>query len=365
MDENFLYHQISENIRQQILSGELKPGEKLLTVREMSKEWGCTPGTVQRAYQTLTSMGLVVSYPGKGTMVVGAPSAMEKQGDQILRKAMLVNRSESFLLETLTQGFELSEIQQALDLAMDRWRSIRDVQSPLPTEIVRFVGSHDMVINGLVAEFSKLSPGSVLQVGFAGSMGGLIALANGSAEIAGSHLWDVDSNSYNIPFIEKVLPGQLVRVYTLSSRRLGLIVAAGNPMRIEKIDDLVKPNVRFINRQKGSGTRVWLDSMLQQMKLSGESIKGYEDELLTHSDVARGIAENFADVGVGLESAAMAYGLDFVFLTKERYDLVLFEKTLERPEVQKLIHWLASNDGHEFVDRYRGYDASETGVRQI
>src|SRR5512135_3195149 len=122
MDEAHLYQQIAEQIRSEILSGKLKPGDRLPSVRQLCARWSCTPGTVQRAYHELSRHGLLVSRAGKGTRVAGAIPAADVQAQPALRRAGLVHRCEGFLLETLTAGYDLSEVQQAFELALDRWR---------------------------------------------------------------------------------------------------------------------------------------------------------------------------------------------------------------------------------------------------
>ena len=363
METDSLYMKISESIRKEILNGQLKPGDRLLPVREMSEQWGCTPGTVQRAYKELAFQGLIISRPGQGTVVSGNPSNAEKKGDTILRKATLVNRMENFLLEQLTNGYDLREITEAMDIAQDRWKSMRLSPSLDPSRVLTFYGSHDMVMNGICSQFSQIFEGGAIYTNYCGSAGGLVALAAGEADLAGAHLWDAPTNTYNLPYIARTLPGRNVRGYTLAHRRIGFIVQSGNPRNIQKLQDLTQSGLTFVNRQSGSGTRVWLDAQLLNLNLSNQQITGFEDERLTHSDIARCVAENSADVGIGLESAAMAFGLDFVFLAEERYDLFMLEETMNKPVIQKFVDWLESAEAKKFVGRYRGYDCRDTGRR--
>jgi putative molybdopterin biosynthesis protein len=366
VDEAILYHQIADSIRKDIMNGRYKPGDRLPSVRQLSEDWKCTPGTIQRAYHELALEGLLVSQAGRGTQVAGMIPMAKVQGQETIRRANLVNRMETTLLEALTAGYDLNEIQQAMDLAMDRWRSLKISQVIPPTEILRFVGSHDMLINELARYFfGQVIPGITLQLTYSGSLGGLIALVEGKADLAGCHLWDAESDTYNLPFIRRLLPGEEVAIVTLAHRRIGLIVAPGNPHKIHDLAHILQPGLRFINRQSGSGTRVWLDATLSRMGIDPKHIVGYQNELLTHSDVARAVAEGIADVGLGLESAAQAYGLDFVFLNKERYDLVMRAETTNLPVIQNLIAWLGSIEGKQFVDRHQGYDSDESGLAQL
>jgi DNA-binding transcriptional MocR family regulator len=149
---------------------------------------------VQRAYSELAREGLLVSRAGRGTQVAGGVLAELSQARGTLRRANLVNRSEAFLLEALTSGFDLAEIQQAIDMAMDRWRVLSQPQPPKDKDssgLLRFAGSHDMVVNTLARSFfSRVTPEITFEVSFNGSLGGLIALAEGRADLAGCHLWD-------------------------------------------------------------------------------------------------------------------------------------------------------------------------------
>lgn len=358
MDKSFLYHQIAESIRQEILHHTLQPGDPLPSVREMAARWGCTIGTVQKAYETLARQGLVSSRPGQGTRVVGViPAEVELP----LRRAALVHRAEAFLLEVLTAGYTPVEVEQAVRLALDRWRTLRrETLRPSGSQL-RFAGSHDLAVALIAARFADLAPDYSLQLTFAGSLGGLIALAAGEADLAGSHLWDEESNTYNIPFVRRLLPGQRVALVTLAHRRLGLIISGAAPAGMTSLEYLAQSDLRFINRQRGAGTRVWLDAHLHQLRVKPERIAGYEREAQTHSEVAQAIARGQADVGLGVEAAAQAYGLDFVPLALERYDLVIPAQTWELPAVQALVSWLRTNEARQAINALGGYDLSQTG----
>jgi molybdate-binding protein/DNA-binding transcriptional regulator YhcF (GntR family) len=354
-----LFHEIAESIRQAIYYGKLKEDDELPPVRDMAEQWGCAPGTVQRAYQELAQQGLVVSRPGQGTRVAGpAPS----DDSTPLRRAALVNKTERFLLEVLAAGHTSDEADQAFRLALDRWRAVAAQPSPQPAEPLRFVGSHDPAIALIATRLGELAPGYALHVSFAGSLGGLIALAEHRAEIAGSHLWDEDSGSYNRPFVRRLLPGRRVALLTLAQRRLGLIVPPGNPAAIVDLPDLTRPGVRFINRQSGAGTRVWLDTRLHRLGIAPEQVAGYGDQrAATHAEIARAVAAGEADVGLGIEAAALAFGLDFVCLTTERYDLVIPAEVWASQPVQRLAEWLASDEARAAIEAIGGYDTRSTG----
>ena len=358
MHHKFLYHQIAESIRQEILRDTLKPGDRLPSVREMAVRWNCTIGTVQRAYEELAQQGLVVRRPGRGTQVA---STIPTGTGLPLRRATLVHRAEAFFLEALTAGYTLAEAEQAVRLALDRWRTLNLEPTPHSEGQLRFVGSHDPAVALIAAHFAEVAPGYMPQLTFAGSLGGLIALAKGEADLAGSHLWDAESDTYNAPFVRRLLPGRPTVLLTLAHRRLGLMVAISNRAGFAGLEDLPRSGLRFINRQRGAGTRVWLDAHLRQLNIAPERIAGYGQEAQTHSAVAQAIAEGQAEVGLGIEAAALAYGLAFIPLTRERYDLVMPVETWESPSIQGLARWLATDEARKEIMALGGYDLSEIG----
>jgi len=355
-EKGSLYLDIVEAIRQQILGGALKPGSDLPSVREMSAQWSCAPGTVQRAYRELTHLGLVSTQVGQGSRVA---SHLEAQTP--LRRATLVNQIEAFMLDVLAAGYAPKEIDDATREVLDRWEARIGEPAQAPDNVIRFVGSHDPIISLISRRFSELAPGYSLAVTFVGSLGGLIALARNGADIAGCHLWDADTGTYNLPYVRRLLPGQRVALLTLAQRRLGLIVPHGNPGKIAGLADLAREGLRFINRQRGAGTRVWLDAHLGRMGIKPEQIEGYELEVRTHLEVAGAVAEGNADVGVGVEAAALAYGLDFVLLTTERYDLVVPVGVWDLPAIQALARWLSTEEAKAAIVDVGGYDVAQTG----
>ena len=357
MNEAYLYQQIAEAARQAILAVELKPGDRLPSVRQMTARWGCTPGTVQRAYQELARQGLVTSRAGQGTRVVERPPS---RAETPLRRANLVHRAEAFLLEALTASYAPAEVEEAVSQALDRWRVEAQKPSPSPGGL-RFAGSHDLVITWLGGHFAEIAPGYAMQLTFSGSLGGLIALASGQADLAGCHLWDVETDSYNLPYVRRVLPGMRLALLALAHRRLGLILPPGNPAGIAGLADLAQPGLRFANRQPGSGTRVWLDAQIHKLGLGAEAIAGCPEVFHTHYAVARAVAEGQAQAGLGLEAAARSYGLDFILLARERYDLVIPATALETPPIPALLDWLRSPAGKDLIRSFGGYDSEISG----
>ncbi len=354
-----IYQRIADSIRQDIMTRDLHAGDMLPSVRDMADRWGCTPGTVQRAYEELKQQGLVVSRPGQGTRVM---TEVQKEEQKSHRHVALIHQAEAFLLEVLTAGHTPAEVEQAVRLALDRWRAAEPYKMSSPSEhSLRFVGSHDPALAFIVPKFAEVFPDYSLQLTFHGSLGGLIALAEGQADVAGSHLWDIESETYNRPFVQRLLPGQRVALLTLARRHLGLITPPGNPAEITGLDDLTRSELSFVNRQRTAGTRVWLDCQLRQRGLEPDQISGYEREVTTHSEVAQAIAEGQADVGLGIETAAIAYHLDFVPLTTERYDLVMPDAVCRTAPAQALAGWLNTEEVKSAIVGLGGYDTAVTG----
>ena len=281
--------------------------------------------------------------------------------DTPLRRAALIHRAEAFLLEVITGGYSLEEVEQSVRQAMDRWRTVERTAAPHDDSTLRFAGSHDLAVTWLAGHFSEIVPGHALQIRFSGSLGGLIALAEGEADLAGSHLWDEESGQYNTSFVRRLLPGKRVALVTLAKRRLGLILPPGNPASIQDLSQLTRPGLRFVNRQPGSGTRVWLDMTLQHLGIHSNQILGYANEKITHSAVAQAVAENEADVGVGLQAASLGYGLDFLFLTNETYHLVVPEPIMQTKPLAVLLDWLKLPSTRQSIQNLGGYETTTTG----
>ena len=358
-DRTPLYLQIAELIRQEIIFGSLGTGDPVPPVRAMAARWQCTVGTVQRAYAELAREGLVTSRPGQGTRISSV--AAERPDRTPLRRATLANQVERFLLDTMAAGYQADEVEQALRMALDRWHSLAQATAIAPEHVLRFAGSHDPAVSLVAARFGEIAGGAELQLSFNGSLGGLIALAQGEADLAGCHLWDAATDTYNTPFVQRLLPGRRVLLLTLAHRRLGLLLAPGNPAGIAGLPDLVRSGVRFVNRQPGAGTRVWLDAQLHRLGIDPGQVSGYGDEALTHSEVARAVSGGQADAGLGIEAAALAYGLAFVPLATERYDLAMLPAVWQSESVQALARWLPADAARQAIAALGGYETVETG----
>lgn len=224
------------------------------------------------------------------------------------------------------------------------------------------LGSHDLALDALASQVHQAHPGMhgifTLPVG---SLEGLVALRQGLAQIAGCHLLDIESGEYNLPYVRHLFPDREITLVTLVHREQGLLVAPGNPHQIHRLEDLTRPDVRIINRNRGSGTRLWLDHQLTLLSLPVQALRGYEREVRTHIAVAEAINTGRAEVGLGAKAAARKYGLDFIPLFQERFDLVMPSEQITDQRLRPLFDILTSLHFRRLVEELGGYQTDHTG----
>ena len=221
--------------------------------------------------------------------------------------------------------------------------------------ILLFSGSHDLAIEQLA---EHLSPHIDIIAQPVGSLDGLIQLRQGLAHIAGAHLMDVDGE-YNAPTVRRLFPDRPVSMVTLAYRTQGWMVAPGNPLGIRTASDLAQPTLRFVNRNPGSGTRLWLDTELHRLGIVPAQIPGYERIAKTHTEAAEAIQNGHADAALGLEAAARQHGLDFIPLFSERYDLVFPAEVISA--LEPVLNHLQTAAFRHTMETLPGYQSAHTG----
>ncbi len=225
-----------------------------------------------------------------------------------------------------------------------------------------FIGSHDNILDVLANLLHRRRPICRLSSAHVGSMGGIMAIKRGEAHLAGTHLLDEETGEYNISFIKKFLPGLPLQLVNLTYREQGFLVPKGNPLGIKGFADLARNDVRFINRQRGAGTRLLTDMHLKGLGISPEQVNGYEREEYTHMNVASAIASSNADTGLAIRAAALALDLDFIPVTHERYDLILPKAYLEDPKIIALLQVIRENEEfRQTAASLGGYDLRDCG----
>ena len=197
---------------------------------------------------------------------------------------------------------------------------------------------------------------------YIGSYDSLISLYRKSISVASAHLWDGDTNSYNIPYVRRLLPGIPTIIIHLTWRMQGLYVAEGNPKNITTWADFGREDITMINREKGAGSRVLLDENLKLLEIDSSSIKGYDNEISSHLAVASAISSGKADVAIGNEKIARQVdNIEFIPLKKERYDLVIRKEDLHTKEMEILLKIIRSDAFKNEFEHIGGYDTSDMG----
>ena len=240
-----------------------------------------------------------------------------------------------------------------------RVRLLRDKQRLKNTLVV--IGSHDPLLDELADLIHREDRRLFLSSAHVGSMGGIMAVRRGEAHAAGTHLLDTATGEYNRAYIRKYFPHGGVYLIRCVGRQQGLMLQKGNPLGITSFADIARDGVRYVNRQKGSGTRVLMDYLCDKYNVDRDKIYGYEREELTHNSVAVQIAGDSADAGMGIYSTAKLYELDFLPICVEEYDLLIPEKVWNSGMVRQLVRTLKSEEFKRRIETMGGYTLDNPG----
>ncbi len=226
---------------------------------------------------------------------------------------------------------------------------------------IAIIGSHDLSLDIIRDMVKRTNPAMDLVSTHVGSLSGIMAVRKGIVEACTTHILDEKEKIYNIPAIKTYLPGRKVRLVHIAKRIQGLLVAKGNPKGIEGLADLARPDVTFVNRQVGSGTRILLDSMLQEAGIDRRRIRGYDREESTHAAVGVLVKEGVADTGVAIYPISRIFSLDFVPLMEEEYDLLVTDEFTGDERFKVLMEILLSEEFKRRLSALGGYITAETG----
>lgn len=227
------------------------------------------------------------------------------------------------------------------------------------------IGSHDPLLDEVADMMHRENSQVFMSSSHVGSMGGIMAARRRENHVAGIHLLNEADGTYNTAFLMKYFPKGGVRLVECVGRAQGLIVAAGNPLGIRGIEDLAKEGIRYVNRQKGSGTRILVDYLCGKNKIDTDKIYGYDREEFTHTSVAAQIMSGSADAGMGIYSAARLYGLDFLPVCMEQYDLLIPDYAWDTPMVRNLLATLESEEFQKRLAALGGYEIGSPGKVRV
>ena len=265
--------------------------------------------------------------------------------------AMSLVRADGFcVIEQSSEGVEAGE-----KVNIDLYRSRSEIENT-----VVIIGSHDLILDVISDIMPNRYRNMFVSSTHVGSMGGLMALKRGEAHMAPIHLLDEETGEYNIPYIKKLFREPMALIKGVH-RIQGIMVKKGNPLGIKGIADLAGGDIRYVNRQRGAGTRVLFDYRLKQENIDPESINGYDREMATHMAVAAAVASDGADAGMGVLSAAKAMNLDFIEVGPEEYDFAVPVKHLELPHIRAFIEILQSSGFRDRIEELGGYSAENAG----
>jgi molybdate-binding protein/DNA-binding transcriptional regulator YhcF (GntR family) len=351
-----LYLQVATGIRLKVAAGQLAPGALLPTVRELASQLGVNQNTVLRAYGLLRDEGLLEGRGSLGTRVAQSANAGAVTAARETDLRLLASR---YVSEAVSRGYSLDEAEAALLRQRQRWEQQQSPRAaPGNVDMLLGLGSDDLCLELLLAHFRDMHPGVGVRFASVGSLAGLLALTRGEVHFAAAHLYDAAADDYNAPALRELAAGRVFSLMTLSQRTQGFMVPRGNPRGILNAADLARPGVRLVNRQRGSGTRLLLDQLLTRAGLGPESVQGYQREEATHSAVAAAVARGGADVGLGIQAAAITFGLDFVPVAQERYELAL---AYGDPALDLLRQVVDSAGFRTAASALGGYDLAEAG----
>jgi putative molybdopterin biosynthesis protein len=295
-------------------------------------------------------------------LLMAQPATLQQLGDRlghspawvrhhvkVLEQAGLVELTEVRTTGTVTEKFYRARAGALL------LQELILPESPRPAVVLS--GSHDLALEGIAAHLARHMTLLSLPVG---SLDGLVHLRQGLCQVSGAHLLDV-SGEYNTPYVRHLFPDRPMELVTLANRVQGLMLAPGNPRSIHSIADLPRGNVPFVNRNAGSGTRLWLDRELARLGIPAQQVRGYERQVRTHTEAAALVQAGKADAALGLQAAASQHGLAFIPLFEERYDLVLLREN-EKP-LRPLLDHLQTAAFRKGLHSLTGYNPAHSGER--
>jgi putative molybdopterin biosynthesis protein len=300
-------------------------------------------------------------------MLMAAPATLTQLGNELnehpakIRHHLKLLEDIGFvrLVETRIVGGYVEKYYRATSSAL--MVNLAVLPQGQKNEAIVVSGSNDLALEQLADNLCQDQSTPDMFALSIGSLDGLIALRQGISNVAGCHLFDPSGDEYNTSYVRHFFPGQEMHIITLAHRQQGLLVEMGNPRGVRSLEDLLRTDLTYINRNRGSGTRFWLDHQLKSLKMDPTQIQGYHQEVNTHSQVAQAVFSGQADVGLGVLAATTNLPLDFIPLFEERYDLVMQNESYENKKLMPLLDLINSGAYREILESLEGYSHREAG----
>ncbi|MDD2481052.1 MAG: molybdopterin biosynthesis protein, partial [Lutispora sp.] len=324
--------------------------------KALINKWSGRPIKEEKTVEAVLSKRMVSSLKNKEYVRIKLGKVMDNLIATPLNRGagvtMSLVRADGILeIPQTSEGFEAGE-----KIKVKLLKDLEDIQNTIVS-----IGSHDLIMDIAGNMMHRKNSGYNLSSAHVGSMGGIMAIRRGEAHIAPIHLLDEKTGIYNIEYIKKYLSNIDMALIKGVKRVQGIMTKKNNPKSIKGIEDLMREDIGFVNRQKGAGTRILVDYLLKKSNLDAEKIRGYEREMTTHMAVAAAIASGTADMGVGVYSAAKAMNLDFIPIGEEDYDFAIPRAFLGEDMIELFIEVIMSQEFKNYLQSMGGYGTENTG----
>jgi putative molybdopterin biosynthesis protein len=323
-------------------------------LRRLSGEWACDAAEPKNLVKAVISRRMVSSLKHREYVRVKVGKVGEKLVAAPLARgagaAMSLVRADGFcIIPQNSEGYEAGETVE-----VELYKDLKEIENTVVS-----IGSHDMIMDVISDMMASGYQNMYLSSTHVGSMGGLMALQRGETTIAPTHLLNEADGRYNEAILKQLFGSGRIALMKGVDRIQGIMVKKGNPLGIRGVEDLTR--ARYVNRQRGAGTRVLLDYKLKQAGIRPEEIDGYDKEAATHMAVAALVASEEIDAGMGIKPAADAMGLDFIEVGVEEYDFAIDRQNLQLPQAQAFLEILRSSAFHEKLAEFGGYGWHQAG----
>ena len=297
----------------------------------------------------------------KDTSITKVPVCMGCVGEKLMAVPIIAETLDYSEDKKISGYVDFPEDAERIPAGSNVKVLLRDSMEQIKNTLL-FIGSHDPLVDEISKILVQRNSKYILSSAHVGSMGGIQAIRRGEAHLAGIHLLNEKDGSYNQSFVTKYFPNGEASLIECVGRTQGIMVAKKNPKNITGISSLCNPDIRYINRQKGSGTRILFDYLCKKEGIATDSIHGYAHEEFTHNNVAKLIAKGEADAGMGVHAATKLYDLDFIPIYSEQYDLLIPDTMKNHPGIIEILDILKSEEFAEKAAMLGGYTLNKPGL---